>query len=63
MIEKFEQLAGYEEQKIMVYGYPSFAWYPCIKINETVANYEEKNIMVGGKIPIQHGDNIVNMEI
>ena len=42
VIEKVERLAGYEGQKIMVYGYPFFAWYPCIKINETVANYDRR---------------------
>ena len=47
----------------MGYGYPLFEWYPNISINETMENYEEENIMVGGEIPIQHEENRVNMEI
>ena len=47
----------------MVDGHPLFEQAPGIEINETMANYEEENIMVRKEIPIQHEDNFVNMEI
>ena len=47
----------------MGYGYPLFKWAPEIQINKTMENDEEENIIVGEEIPIQHEDNLVNMEI
>ena len=47
----------------MGYGYPLFDWDPGIEINETMENDEEENIMISEEIPIQHEDNLVNMEI
>ena len=38
----------------MGYSYPFFEWSPGIEKNETMANDEEENIMVGEDIPIQH---------
>ena len=48
---------------MMRYGYPFFEWDTGIEINETMENYEWENIIVGKEIPIQHEDNLVNMEI
>ena len=47
----------------MGYGYPLFEWASGIEINETIANDEEENIMVGEKISIQYEYNLENMEI
>ena len=63
VIEQDQKLGGDEVWTIMGYGYPFFGWYPGIEINETMANYEEKNIIVNEEIPIQHEESLVNMEI
>ena len=44
-------------------GYPFFECDLGIKINQTMVNDEEENIMVSEDIPIQHGENLVNIEI
>ena len=41
VIEKVEQIAGYELRQIMGHGYPCFDMDPWIEINETMANDEE----------------------
>ena len=63
LIEQVDQLARNKVRPILADGYPFFEWCPGIEIHETISNYEEENIMVGEEIPIQHDNNLVNVEI